>query len=244
MTFEYERLENIAADSRYSIGVNERMVRHCYSIARRWIHGPRVLELGPAEGHMTDALVADGFNLTVVDGARRFCDAIASRHPSVTVVQSIFEDFTSKPVFDTVILGHVLEHVEDPVQVLQKVHSWLAPAGRVFAAVPNARSLHRQAAVVMGLLESESELNEADRHHGHRRIFDPESFRAAFSPAGLRVEFFGGYWLKPLSNSQIEADWTPGLLEAFVQLGERYPDIAAEIYVVAVDKSLPNNHVR
>ena len=44
---------------------------------------------------------------------------------------------------------------------------------------------------------------------------------------------FGGYWLKPLSNAQLDRDWTPEMLDAFMALGERYPDVAAEIYVVA-----------
>jgi hypothetical protein len=70
-------------------------------------------------------------------------------------------------------------------------------------------------------------------HHGHRRVFNPESFRRCFLAAGLAIEVFGGYWLKPVSNAQIEATWTSQMLEAFMQLGERYPDIAAEIYVVA-----------
>jgi len=51
--------------------------------------------------------------------------------------------------------GHVLEHVDDPVAVLRLVKSWLKPGGRVLAAVPNARSIHRQAAVIMGLLPYE-----------------------------------------------------------------------------------------
>jgi hypothetical protein len=49
----------------------------------------------------------------------------------------------------------------------------------------------------------------------------------------LQIEFFGGYWLKPLSNQQIEENWTPSMLDVFMRLGERYPDIAGEIYVVA-----------
>ena len=61
----------------------------------------------------------------------------------------------------------------------------------------------------------------------------PESFHRCFVDAGLAIEKSGGYWLKPLSNRQIEATWTPQMLDAFMQLGERYPDIAAEIYVVA-----------
>ena len=85
----------------------------------------------------------------------------------------------------------------------------------------------------MGLLPAEDALNELDLHHGHRRVFNPESFRHCFIASGLDVEIFGGYWLKPVSNRQIEQDWTPEMLGAFMQLGERYPDIAAEIYVIA-----------
>lgn len=236
MASEQERIEGIAASSRYSLGINEQMVRYCYEVARRWILGPRVLELGPAEGVMTDLLVEDGFDLTVVEGALSFCKRIRARHSTVSVVHSIIEEFTSEPVFNTVILGHVLEHVEDPSEVLNLVKTWLAPEGRIFAAVPNARSLHRQAAVIMGLLGREDELNEADLGHGHRRVFNPESFRACFSMAGLHVEHFGGYWLKPLSNGQIESYWTEPMVQAFVRLGERYPDIAGEIVVVATDQ--------
>jgi len=107
------------------------------------------------------------------------------------------------------------------------------PRGRILAAVPNSRSLHRQAAVLMQLLPGEDALNEMDIHHGHRRVFSPESFRRCFLDAGLTIDIFGGYWLKPVSNRQIEQTWTPAMLDAFMQLGERYPDIAGEIYVVA-----------
>jgi hypothetical protein len=88
----------------------------------------------------------------------------------------------------------------------------------------------------MELIPTEDSLNDKDRHHGHRIVFNPESFRAAFTRAGLAVDVFGGYWLKPLSNSQIEYSWTPSMIEAFMQLGERYPDIAGEIYVVASNR--------
>ena len=124
--------------------------------------------------------------------------------------------------------------MEDAVDILSRAKQWLKlSTGRLFAAVPNARSLHRQAAVIMGILREEDTLNEMDVHHGHRRVFNPETFRNAFARTGLKVEIFGGYWMKPLSNAQIEASWTPEMIEAFMVLGERYPDIAGEIYVVA-----------
>jgi len=64
-------------------------------------------------------------------------------------------------------------------------------------------------------------------------VSTPESFRAAFTQAGLRVEHSGGYWLKPLSNAQTDEWFTPEMNDAFMALGERYPDIAAETYVIA-----------
>ena len=85
----------------------------------------------------------------------------------------------------------------------------------------------------MGMLPTEDTMNDLDRHHGHRRVFNPEGFRNAFTQAGLKIEVFGGYWIKPLSNRQIEETWSAEMVEAFMQLGERYPDIAAENYVVA-----------
>jgi hypothetical protein len=33
----------------------------------------------------------------------------------------------------------------------------------------------------------------------------------------------------------LEANWSPEMIEAAMVVGERYPDIAAEIYVVAAD---------
>ena len=86
----------------------------------------------------------------------------------------------------------------------------------------------------MGLLEEEHQLNDNDRRHGHRRVSDPEAFRAEFLSSRFVLDVFGGFWLKPLSNAEIEAQWSPELLRpAFLALQQRYPDIAAEIYVIA-----------
>lgn len=230
---ESERLEKIAAHSRYAFGANEYTIKHSFKIFRRFIRGRSILEMGPAEGVMTDLLVPLGLDMTIVEGAKAFADDLQQRYPDATVVHSLFEDFAPTTTFDNIVLGHVLEHVDDPVDILRRAKAWLSPEGRILVAVPNSRSLHRQAAVIMGLLPFEEGLNEADLHHGHRRVYNPETLRNDFREAGLDIEVFGGYWIKPVSNSQIEATWTPAMINAFMQLGERYPDIAAEIYVVA-----------
>lgn len=230
---ELQHLDGIAQDSWYALGVNRKTILHSFTIFERYIRGPRLLEMGPAEGVMTEHLARLGIDLTLVEGSAVFCEQLQGRFPSATVVHSLFEEFSPEQRFDTIVLGHVLEHVLDPVAILRHARSWLTPRGRVLAAVPNSRSLHRQAAVIMGLLGFEEEMNEADRHHGHRRVYNPETFRRDFLRAGLRIEVFGGYWIKPLSNRQLEESWSEEAIAAFMKLGERYPDIAAELYIVA-----------
>ena len=233
---EKSRLEHIANNSLYDKGANAATIHYEFEVFRRFVLPGSILEMGPAEGLMTGHLVDLGQEVVCVDGSEFFSERLKEKYPSVEVITSLFEDFETDRKFDNIVLGHVLEHVDDPVQILKVAKKFLAPNGILFAAVPNARSLHRQAGVIMGLLQAEDELNELDKHHGHRRVFNPESFRQAFYQSGYNIDYFGGYWMKPVANSQIEANWTPEMLEAFMKLGERYPDIAGEIYVVASNK--------
>jgi 2-polyprenyl-3-methyl-5-hydroxy-6-metoxy-1,4-benzoquinol methylase len=230
---ELTRLADIADQSLYAAGANASTVRYSFEIFARYLRGDSILELGAAEGVMTELLAGTGKALTVVEGSSRFCESLRTRFPAASIRHSLFEDYEPASSFDNIILGHVLEHVLDPVGILARAHRWLSKDGRIMAAVPNSRSLHRQAAVLMGLLPFEESLNEADMHHGHRRVFNPETFRRCFGEAGFATEIFGGYWLKPVSNKQIETSWNPEMLNAFMKLGERYPDIAGEIYVIA-----------
>lgn len=227
------KLEQIAQVSLYAQGLSGCSVQYSYNVFLRTMRGKSVLELGPAEGLGTALLQQAGYEITVVEGAELFCKKLRSLYPEVKVIHGLFEEVTFSVSFENIILGHVLEHVDDPVLVLTHVGKFLTPGGHIYAAVPNARSLHRQAAVIMGILPDENHFSELDRHHGHQRVYTPESFRSDFLRAGLKIDFFGGYWMKPLSNSQMEGIWTAEMIEAFFRLGERYPDIAGEIYIVA-----------
>lgn len=229
---ELDNLNRIASDSWYARGVNSRTVEYSFNIFSKHLREGNILELGPAEGVMTALLAPLSGKLTVVEGSTLFCENLRQRFPAISVINSLFEDFNPDEKFDNIILGHVLEHVINPLAILQLAKTWLRSDGRVLAAVPNAHSLHRQAAVLMELLPCEGAMNEADLHHGHRRVFNPDTFRELFIQAGFQIDRFGGYWLKPVSNRQIEETWTPAMLDAFMRLGESYPDIAGEIYVI------------
>lgn len=234
MQNEKEILQNIACHSIYGKGIGAITTKYCGNIFGRYMRESSVLELGPADGIMTEILWEKwGENYTAIDGAYKFVEDLKNRYPGIHAETIIFEDYKPDNKFDNIILGHVLEHVCDPVGILKLCKTWLNEGGIILSAVPNSASLHRQAAVKMGLLEKIDSFSEKDKRHGHKRVFSYESFYECFLKADLSIVARGGYWLKPLSDKQIEKSWDNDLINAYLELGEKYPEIAGEIYIIA-----------
>ncbi|MDO7204865.1 methyltransferase domain-containing protein [Paraclostridium bifermentans] len=75
--------------------------------------------------------------------------------------------------------------LKNPIELLKKVKTWLKPNGLILAAVPNSNSIHRQAAVLMGLLKEQNELGETDKLIGHRRVYNNEQLKSDFDKSKL-----------------------------------------------------------
>ena len=229
---EVQWQEQVARTFDYFDGVCAAAAEYSLGIVKRHLVGKKILEVGPADGHMTRGLVND-FDLTLVEPSETLCEKLRHSFPRAQVINTLVEDFVPSQRFDNILLCHLLDHVRDPEQVVRLAGSWLSPGGKIIAIAPNSESLHRQAAVRMGLLPAVNAFSERDQVQGKRRIFSRHEFRRLFSSAGLEIEFFGGYWLKPVSNRQMEQQWTPDMIDAFFALGEQYPEIAAEMCLVA-----------
>ena len=90
------------------------------------------------------------------------------------------EGFESGRKFDLILLLNLIEHVDDPVAVLAKMRSLLAPGGRILVKTPNHDSLDSR------LFRNRSWGGlHAPRHWV---LFTPESFARAAGSAGLAVE--------------------------------------------------------
>lgn len=229
-----EELDEIASRSIYDKGLNAQMIKYSSSLVSKFLKKDmNILELGPAEGIMTETLIEYSKTLTLVEGSSYFCEQLKEKYPEAIVINSLFEELSLSSKYDFIVLGHVLEHVDDPVLILKKIKDYLNPGGRIISIVPNSHSIHRQAAVIMGLLHKEDSMSEKDIYHGHRRVYNMSVLKNHFLLAGLNIEKSGGFWLKPLSDRQIEESWTQEMIDAFFKLGEEYPSISAEIYIVA-----------
>ena len=224
--------EHVASTFDYFDGVCAVAAEYSLRIVKRHLVGKTILDVGPADGYMTRGLVKD-FDFTLVEPSETLCQKLRQSFPQAQVICTLVEHFTPSERFDDILLCHLLDHVCDPQQVVRRAAGWLNPGGKIIAIAPNSESLHRQAAVRMGLLPAVNAFSERDKIQGKRKIFNREEFRQLFSVAGLEIEFFGGYWLKPVSNRQIEEQWTAEMVDAFFALGECYPEIAAEMCLVA-----------
>jgi len=216
----------------------KRLMSYRFRTIRQWLCGERCLELGTADGESTQHLFEFFDHVVSVEGAAYFVEQVKHRFKDriaegrFKVNHALFEEFESEEAFDVVLANLVLEHADDPVGLLQMIQRFLAPWGRLIIIVPNADSLHRQVAVKMGLLTHVEELSAQDLRLGHQRVYRPDTLREDVLRSGFHIIHQGGILLKPLTNRQIQAAWTPEMIDGFFGLGHEYPDISAEIFVI------------
>lgn len=217
------------------INFDKHLIYYRYKTIKNYLIGPAGLELGPGDGQMTQYLKDDFENLTLVDASQNLLNAIPD-YPNVKKELSLFEEFVPTRHFNSIIMEHIIEHVADPIGLLKRVKNWLNFGDRVILGVPNSQSFHRLVATKMGLLKRPDELNSRDYALGHRRIYNMESLLSHIEEVDFAIIATGGVFFKPLSNSQIEQQWTVEMMDGFYELGKDFPEYAAEIYAVC---SLP-----
>lgn len=230
--FQDNEHRNYAYDFDYRM--HEYMLRTFYP----YLSDGSALEMGCFEGGFTRRLAEIYDDLTVVEGSADLV-SIASKAlgEKVKFHTSWFEKFEPGRQFDNIFLMHTLEHIGDPVALLENIRSWLSPIGRLFLAVPNAEAASRQIAVSMGLIEHTCAVTEGEALHGHQRTYRMDTLKLDAKLAGLKVANSGGVMFKPLANFQFDKAMQSkiiddGFLDGCYELGKLHPTLCASIYVI------------
>ncbi len=168
--------------------------------------GESLLDMPCGDGLLT-ALMAPRFKRVVgLDASSKHLALAKETLPDAELHECLIEDFETDERFDTITMINVLEHVVDPIAVLQKAASLLTADGVLIVHVPNAMAVNRKLAVLMGTLTSCEELSPFDIDIlGHRRSYSMDTFAADITAAGLKIQHKGGVFYKMLSTPQI--DW-------------------------------------
>jgi len=193
----------------------------------------RVIELGYGEGITLDHLTGIADHYTVVEGAVSLVEIVKKKHPTVEVVNSLFETYSPSQPFDLLLALHVFEHVDDPVKLGRHLRTWLKSDGEIVVIVPNRNSLHRRLAVLMGLTPALNTLSDRDHLVGHQRVYDLSGLEADLHEAGFEPFERRGFFLKTLPNSMM-LEHKPELIKALNLLGDQLPvEMTANIAVRA-----------
>jgi len=193
-----------------------------------------ILELGIGHG-LTTPLFNENFDRhVVVEGSPVVIEQFQSSNKldSIEIVESYFEDFETDERFDVVMMGFILEHVDDPRLVLERFRTFLNPGGRLFIAVPNGKSMNRRIGLAMGKIDDIYSLNDNDIAMGHQRQFCLETLKELVTHTGYDCVWQEGIYLKPLPLGYMHA--MPEFeenLQAMLEVGVDFPDLSVGLLI-------------
>ena len=195
---------------------DERFQQYSFEwITRETLGAKNILEMGFGEGNFTKMLLDKGHEVDIIEGSKLLADQAKARYgDKVRVHHGLFDEFKPVQKFDRILATNILEHVDDPVAVLTSTRRWLKPDGRVLITVPNAESLHRRLAVLMGLQPRLDTLSPRDHVVGHQRVYDLDTLTADVHRAKFKILSTTGFVLKILPYSMMK-DFSEPLLDAF-----------------------------
>jgi SAM-dependent methyltransferase len=188
-----------------------------------------MLELGLGHGFTTNIFSANFKRHVVLEGSAAVIKNFRKKFPDshAEIIETYFETFETDEKFDVIVMGFILEHVDDPLAIITRFKKFLAPNGKIFAAVPNAEVLNRRLGNIAGMLPDILQLSENDHLLGHKRYYTVDSFTAEIKTAGYDIERMEGIFLKPFTSKQIMSlNFDKSVINAMCEMGINYPELS------------------
>ncbi len=153
--------------------------------------GRRLLEIGVGSGSFLSSARTAGFDVMGCDLSSPICEYVRRKY-GITMHGEHLAMLEGENSFDLVVMNHVLEHVNKPIEFMREVHRLLTPGGVVHIAVPNIACWEANLA---GWTSYEPY---------HLVYFDPQTIEKTVTAAGLMIEHitthdsFSGWFLAVL----------------------------------------------
>jgi SAM-dependent methyltransferase len=110
-------------------------------LATSGLAGARCLEVGPGQGLTLLRLRWIGWDAVGIDNDPAAAETARRTSGCAVKAGSICDADFADSSFELIYMHHVIEHVHNLVESLQRCHSLLAPGGRVVLVYPNPRSI-------------------------------------------------------------------------------------------------------
>ena len=133
-----------------------------------------ILDVGTGGGEFAYLLKSLGHDLHGIEPNQGYAEYSKAAYQLNLHIGFIQDSNFPPENFDLITIWHVLEHTEDPCQVLQKLHSLLKPAGTLVVEVPN--------------IEACCQAPKSTFHEANLFNFNIESLTKMGEKAGLTAE--------------------------------------------------------
>lgn len=191
-------------------------------IAKRIKKNSRVLEFGTAHGILTKYLKEE-LNCSVFGvEIDEECAQIAKKYADGFYVGDIesykWLELLSGERFDYIIFADVLEHLYNPLDVLQKVKTLLNKDGSILVSLPNVA--HN--VIIMELLDDSFEYRRTGLlDNTHIRFFTKKSINDFVKRAGLSISYETGVYIPP-SLTEFKRNYSSIATELSKKLRKRF----------------------
>jgi len=184
-------------------------VRLAFVAGRVALHGARAADVGCGGGLLSEALAKSGANVTAIDLAPEVIE-VARLHlhetnaalPSPRSVDyrlcSSRELATAEPAaFDAVCCMELIEHVPDPVALIEDLAALMKPGGKLFLSTLNRTPV----SFVTAIIGAEYVARLLPRGtHDYRQFLKPSELAALLRGAGLTLDEISGIAYNPLNR--------------------------------------------
>ncbi|KKR82038.1 MAG: Methyltransferase type 12 [Parcubacteria group bacterium GW2011_GWD2_40_9] len=158
------------------------MENNLVNILKSYIRkGTNLLELGCGNGQLIKDIVQKHPDLGRVACVDYF-NSPTELPKKVSFFKQDLENFEMDGVYDLVIINHVLEHIKNPIGLLEKIKKNLSNFGKILIVVPNRKGF----------------LNEADvyfpEHGKHYFLWDKQSLGFSLNRIGFTCRFHNLYF--------------------------------------------------
>jgi SAM-dependent methyltransferase len=107
----------------------------------RYVGRGHVIEIGAGTGAFASAAQQAGFDVTAIEMDERCCEYLNGRGIRAICSDDPLAVLDSQRPARAVAMWHVLEHLSNPAEVIERVADKLEPGGVLAIGVPNPRSL-------------------------------------------------------------------------------------------------------
>lgn len=182
-------LSELYKDSTFDYSLEVTGLKSTYlKIMKKFIFSSKhssILEVGGGNGFLLEALVDNGF--TNVSGIEPSVEAVNLARSDIRpkMITGMCEPgIMAKDGFDVICMFHVLDHLEDPLRIIETCIDSLKPSGFFVVAVHNQKSWSAK------LLGEKSPIVDVE----HTYLYSKSTAKKLFSEAGLTSVSSGSYW--------------------------------------------------